>query len=208
MTSNRVCFDVAFHVGQTSRSARDVHVPHGRRPVWRPAADLEVRPTKTSQVKTIYLGLGSNVGDRERNLSAAVERLSVFLKNLRLSPIYETEPIDYTGQRWFLNQVVEAETEIFPVQLLTRLQKIERELGRVRTIPNGPRTIDLDILLYGRSIVRSGQLEIPHPRMTDRRFVLAPLADLAPDLRHPITHRTVREMLDSAPAATVRLLHS
>src|SRR5262249_25522538 len=143
-----------------------------------------------------------------RNLAAAIKQLSAFLTVRRLSPIYETEPVDYTAQRRFLNQVVEAETDLFPKQLLTRLQKIERELGRVRTIPKGPRTIDIDILLYGRSVVRAATLEIPHPRMSERRFVLAPLADLAPDLRHPVTHRSVREMLESAPPAGVRLLHS
>ena len=159
-------------------------------------------------MKAAYIALGSNVGNRERNLSVALERLSGFMQALRTSPIYETEPIDYADQRWFLNQVVEGETDLFPMQLLNRLQKIERELGRVRSIPNGPRTIDLDILFYGRSVIQSAALEIPHPRMAGRRFVLAPLADLAPDLRHPVTHRTVREMLDTAPAATVRLLHS
>ena len=159
-------------------------------------------------MKVVYLGLGSNVGDRESNLAAAIERLSAFMTNLRLSPIYETEPVDYTDQRWFLNQVVEAETGLFPMQLLTRLHKIERELGRVRTIPKGPRTIDLDILFYGRTVMRSGALEIPHPRLAERRFVLAPLADLAPDVRHPVTHRTAREMLEAAPEAAVRLLHS
>jgi 2-amino-4-hydroxy-6-hydroxymethyldihydropteridine diphosphokinase len=159
-------------------------------------------------VKAAYIALGSNIGNREHNLSVAIERLSEFIRALRTSPIYETEPVDYTDQRWFLNQVVEGETDIFPMQLLNRLQKIERELGRVRSIPKGPRTIDLDILFYGRSVIHSAVLEIPHPRMADRRFVLAPLADLAPDLRHPVTHRTVREMLDTAPAATVRLLHS
>jgi 2-amino-4-hydroxy-6-hydroxymethyldihydropteridine diphosphokinase len=159
-------------------------------------------------VKSAYIALGSNVGNREDNLSEAIERLSGFMRALRTSPIYETEPVDYTDQRWFLNQVVEGETDLFPMQLLKRLQNIERELGRVRSIPKGPRTIDLDILFYGRAVVRSTTLEIPHPRMADRRFVLAPLADLAPDLRHPVTHRTVREMLDAAPAATVRLLHS
>jgi 2-amino-4-hydroxy-6-hydroxymethyldihydropteridine diphosphokinase len=159
-------------------------------------------------VKAAYIALGSNVGNRERNLAAAVERLSGFMQTLRTSPIYETEPVDYTDQRWFLNQVVEGETDLFPMQLLKRLQNVERELGRVRSIPKGPRTIDLDILFYGRAVVNSATLEIPHPRMADRRFVLAPLADLAPELRHPVTHRTVREMLDTAPAATVRLLHS
>ena len=122
----------------------------------------------------------------------------------RVSPVYETEPVDSTAQRWFFNQVTEAETDLFPLQLLARLQHIERALGRVRTVAKGPRTIDIDILLYGQAVVRRPELEIPHPRMAERRFVLAPLADLAPDLRHPVTRRTVRELLEAAPAALVR----
>ena len=123
---------------------------------------------------------------------------------LRESPIYETEPVGYTAQRWFLNMVVEAETALFPMQLLTRAGKIERTLGRVRTIPNGPRTIDIDILLYGTAVVRTPRLDIPHPRMHERRFVLVPLADLAPDLRHPVSRKTVRQMLNEAPPGVVR----
>ena len=160
-------------------------------------------------MKTIYLSLGSNLGDRESNLRAAIERLSApDLRVLRTSPVYETEPVDYIHQRWFLNLVVEAETSLFPLQLLARTGKIERALGRVRTVAKGPRTIDIDILLYGAVVVDSAALEIPHPRMAERRFVLAPLADLVPGLRHPVTHQTVREMLDAAPAQMVRLLHS
>ena len=156
-------------------------------------------------MKTVFLGLGSNVGDREANLREAIGRLTApDLRVLRTSPVYETEPVGYAAQRWFLNQVVEAETALFPLQLLARVARIERALGRVRTVPNGPRTIDIDILLYGRSVVRGARLEIPHPRMAERRFVLAPLADLAPDLRHPVTRTTITEMLEGAPAQAVR----
>ena len=156
-------------------------------------------------MKIAYLGLGSNLGDREAHLRAALERLRApDLRVLRVSPVYETEPVDYTAQRWFLNLVMEAETSLFPMQLLARAARIERALGRVRTIPKGPRTIDIDILLYGQTVVRSEALEIPHPRMGDRRFVLAPLADLAPGLRHPVAHRTMSEMLEAAPPQTVR----
>ena len=154
---------------------------------------------------TVYLSLGSNIGDRKGHLRAAAERLAgPDLRILRASPIYETEPVDYTSQRWFLNQVVEAETALFPMQLLSRIGRIERELGRRRTIPKGPRTIDIDILLYGQAVVHNAALEIPHPRMAQRRFVLAPLADLAPDLRHPVTNLTIREILAGAPAEVVR----
>jgi 2-amino-4-hydroxy-6-hydroxymethyldihydropteridine diphosphokinase len=153
-------------------------------------------------LKTVYLSLGSNLGDRQANLRAAIERLAP----VRQSSIYETEPVDYLQQGWFLNMVVEVHTPLFPMQLLARTQKIERELGRVRGIPKGPRTLDIDILLFGDAVIHTPKLEIPHPRMADRRFVLAPLADLAPDLRHPVTKRTVREMLRAAPPATVRLV--
>jgi 2-amino-4-hydroxy-6-hydroxymethyldihydropteridine diphosphokinase len=160
-------------------------------------------------MKTVYLGMGSNVGDRERNLAAALAQLAApALRVLRISSTYETEPVDYTDQRWFLNLVAEAETELFPMQLLAHIVKIERALGRVRTVSKGPRTLDIDILLYGRAVIRSAKLEIPHPRMGERRFVLAPLAELAPSLRHPVTRETVREMLEAAPAQAVRLINS
>lgn len=160
-------------------------------------------------MKTIYLSLGSNLGDRAANLRAAIDRLGApDLRLLRTSPIYETEPMENTNQGWFLNLVVEAETKLFPLQLLARTQKIERALGRVRGVPKGPRTIDIDILLYAAAVVHTGKLEIPHPRLAERRFVLAPLHDLAPELRHPVTRATVAEMLRAAPPAVVRLIHS
>jgi len=156
-------------------------------------------------LKTIYLSLGSNLGRREAHLKTAIDRLAARdLHVLRVSPTYETEPMDYTAQPHFLNLVVEAETTLFPMQLLARTGRIERALGRVRTVPKGPRTIDIDILLYGQSMVRTERLEIPHPRMAERRFVLAPLADLNPDLRHPRTRRTVKEMLEAAPRQGIR----
>ena len=146
-------------------------------------------------MKTAYLSLGSNLGDREANLRAALDRL----QPARVSPIYETEPAELRDQPWFLNLVAEVHTGLFPRQLLAHTQRIERELGRVRTVPKGPRTIDIDILLYGNSIVRAKELEIPHPRMAERRFVLQPLADLAPDLRHPVSRRTIREIFADLP---------
>jgi 2-amino-4-hydroxy-6-hydroxymethyldihydropteridine diphosphokinase len=158
-------------------------------------------------MKTVYLSLGSNLGDRERNLEAALEKLgSRDFCISRVSSVYETEPVETNDQRWFLNLVVEAATDLFPMQLLWRIAKVEHALGRVRTVTNGPRTIDIDILFYSRAVIHSSVLEVPHPRMAQRRFVLAPLAELAPDLRHPVTRRTVREMLDTAPEQTVRRL--
>jgi 2-amino-4-hydroxy-6-hydroxymethyldihydropteridine diphosphokinase len=142
---------------------------------------------------TAYLSLGSNIGDREANLRAALDRL----QPTRVSPIYETEPVDYTNQSWFLNLAAEIQTDLLPRQLLTLTQRIERELGRIRTIAKGPRTLDIDILLFGGVTINTKELEIPHPRMAERRFVLRPLADIAADVRHPLTHRSVREMLDA-----------
>lgn len=147
-------------------------------------------------MKKVYLGLGSNVGDREAMLREAIRALdSPQLHIGRLSPVYETEPVDVAGQRWFLNQVAEAETDLFPLQLLQRTSKVEAQLGRKRLTPKGPRTIDIDILLFGNSVVKTPSLEIPHPRFRERRFVLAPLADLAPELRDPVTRKTIRELL-------------
>lgn len=147
-------------------------------------------------MKTTYLSLGSNLGDREALLREAVVRLETAdVHVLRCSPVYETEPQDVKDQGWFLNAVVEAESELFPLQLLERTQKIEGDLGRRRLKPGGPRTIDIDILLHGRAVVHTPRLVIPHPRLASRRFVLEPLAQLAPGLRHPVSGRTVSEML-------------
>jgi len=158
-------------------------------------------------MKTAYLGLGSNVGNREQHLENALSKLAASdLRVTRVSSVYETEPVGFIAQRSFLNLVAEIETGLFPLQLLGRIAKIEQALGRVRTVPNGPRTIDLDILLYGRAVIHSARLELPHPRMAERRFVLAPLAELAPDLRHPVTHKSVRVMLEAAPPLTIRKL--
>src|SRR5882724_9349460 len=157
-------------------------------------------------MKTVYLSLGSNIGDREHLLQSALDLLhGRDLAIRRVSPLYETEPVGFKQQRAFLNLVVEAETELFPMLLLSRIQKIEMQLGRKRTgPPKGPRTIDIDILLYGASRVHSARLEIPHPRMHERRFVLAPMADLAPDLRHPELRRTMRDLLASIEGQKVR----
>jgi len=147
-------------------------------------------------MKIVYLSLGSNVGDRDKLLARTLERLaSDDIRIVRVSSVYETEPRDVPDQPWFLNQVVEVETSLFPKQLLARLQKIEIGMGRVRMEARGPRTVDIDILFYGNAIVSTPGLEIPHPRLSDRRFVLEPLAELAPEFRHPRTRQTVREML-------------
>ena len=122
-------------------------------------------------MKTVYIALGSNLGDRVANLLLARERISSpHVRLTRASSIYETAPREIVDQPWFLNQVVAAETTLFPRQLLARLLRIEHEMGRQRTIAKGPRIIDLDILLFGDAVINAAGLEIPHPRMADRRF--------------------------------------
>ena len=158
-------------------------------------------------MKTVYLSLGSNLDDREGNLRRALEKLaSAEVRVVRVSSIYETEPQDVRQQPWFLNLVAEVETTLFPMQLLNRIRKIEKELGRKRIVAKGPRTIDIDIVLFGNFVIDTPQLGVPHPRMQDRRFVLEPLAELAPDLRHPVTRRSVREMLAGTVGQAVRKL--
>ncbi len=158
-------------------------------------------------MRIAYLSLGSNLGDREQELRTAIDRLqSKDLRILRVSSVYETAPQEMKNQPWFLNLVVEVESELLPLQLLQRVRTIEREMGRKRTVPKGPRTIDIDILLHGKAIVETAELQIPHPRMTERRFVLEPLAELIPDFRHPVTLRRIREHLASTMDQPVRKL--
>lgn len=158
-------------------------------------------------MKTAYLSLGSNLGDRAGNLRRALELLaSRDIVIMRTSSLYETEPQDLQQQAWFLNQVAEIETTFFPLQLLGSIQSIEREMGRWRTVPKGPRVIDIDIILFGNFIIETPQLQVPHPRMPARRFVLEPLAELAPELRHPVTRRTVSEMLRATMGQVVKIV--
>ncbi|HXS96847.1 MAG TPA: 2-amino-4-hydroxy-6-hydroxymethyldihydropteridine diphosphokinase [Candidatus Limnocylindrales bacterium] len=152
----------------------------------------------------VYLSLGSNLGDRQANLQAAIDRFpAAGIQLLRVSPVYETEPVDYLDQPSFLNLVVEVETELAPCDLLSQTTAIEKELGRVRNIPKGPRTIDIDILFYDEAVIETPTLTIPHPRLAERRFVLVPLNDLEPNLRHPVTKQTVQELLSIAPPQKV-----
>ena len=158
-------------------------------------------------MKTVYLSLGSNLGDRELMLRSALDRLNAAdLRIVRVSSVYETEPVGFKEQPFFLNLVAEGETDLFPLMLLSRIQKVELLLGRKRSgAPNGPRSIDIDILLYGRATVNSARLDIPHPRLHERRFVLGPLVELAPDLRHPTIGRTMRELLASLEGQKITL---
>jgi 2-amino-4-hydroxy-6-hydroxymethyldihydropteridine diphosphokinase len=151
-------------------------------------------------MKTIYLSLGSNIGDRAQNIRRAIDALPAHgVRVTRESSLYETEPVELREQAWFLNCVVEAETELMPHQLMRALLEIERELGRKHRVPKGPRLIDMDILLFGSSVVRAAGLEIPHPRMPERRFVLVPFAEIAPGAQHPVLKKTVAELLTETP---------
>jgi 2-amino-4-hydroxy-6-hydroxymethyldihydropteridine diphosphokinase len=157
---------------------------------------------------TVYLSLGSNLGDRLEHLRRALTALQeAGLQISRVSAVYETEPVGLRSQPWFLNVVAEAQTEMFPVQLLDCAQGIEIRLGRRRLLEQGPRTIDIDLLLYGDFRIRSERLIVPHPRMEERRFVLQPMSDLSPGLRHPVSRHTMLELLAATPdRSTLRRL--
>jgi 2-amino-4-hydroxy-6-hydroxymethyldihydropteridine diphosphokinase len=159
--------------------------------------------------KAVYVSLGSNVGDRAAILERGIAAMAAAgVAVLRRSSFYATEPAGAPPQAWFLNAVVEAETLLMPRQLLRVLGGIERALGRRRMVAGGPRTLDLDILLYGSSVIRTRELEVPHPRLALRRFVLVPLAELAPALHHPALHKTMAELLaETADRSQVRLWH-
>jgi 2-amino-4-hydroxy-6-hydroxymethyldihydropteridine diphosphokinase len=155
--------------------------------------------------KFVYLSLGSNVGDRAANLRAALLRLEAFGNLAAVSSFYKTEPVELVAQPWFLNCAVKLDTEKMPRQLLAGVLNLEREMGRRRTQKKGPRNIDIDILLFGNSIVKARGLTIPHPALHERRFVLEPLVEIAPETRHPVLKRTMRELRDAlAPGQAVR----
>jgi len=149
--------------------------------------------------KLVYLSLGSNVGDRAANLNAAIARLGAFGEVVAVSSFYETEPVEFAAQAWFFNCAVKLDTEKMPKQLLAAILDLEQKMGRRRVQKGGPRSIDIDILLFGNSIVDTQGLTVPHPAMHQRRFVLEPLAEIAPDIRHPVFKRTIRELRDSLP---------
>jgi len=157
--------------------------------------------------KVVYLSLGSNLGDREANLRDAIERLRGVGNPVAISSFYETEPVDVASQPWFMNCAVKLDTEKMPRQLIAAILSLEQEMGRQRKQGKAPRTIDIDVLLFGSSIIKIPSLTIPHPRMHERRFVLEPLAEIAPDTRHPVFKRTIRELRDALPAGqTVKKL--
>jgi 2-amino-4-hydroxy-6-hydroxymethyldihydropteridine diphosphokinase len=156
----------------------------------------------------IYLSLGSNLGDRAANLRAAIAALpSANLHVYKVSSFYETEPVDYLDQPWFLNCVVEGETDSQPIELLHALRAIEYQLGSRKAFAKGPRLLDIDILLFGDQSIVTPELQIPHPRMLERKFVLAPLAEIAPQLQHPSWLATASDLLAlSTDTSIVRLI--
>jgi 2-amino-4-hydroxy-6-hydroxymethyldihydropteridine diphosphokinase len=161
--------------------------------------------------KTVYLSLGSNLGDRGANLREAIGRLSELGTITARSSLYETEPVEMEdAQPWFLNCAIGMETELGPEQFLQQILAIERVMGRRRSGIKSSRNIDIDIILFGDAVIASDALTVPHPAMQQRRFVLEPLAEIAPDLTHPVLKRSVRELRDQLPAtsAIVRKLIS
>lgn len=158
-------------------------------------------------MKRTFLSLGSNMGDREGNLREALARLeSPRFHVTRLSSFYETAPLGLTGQAWFVNVVIEANTSLFPMMLLTHCQHVERLMGRKKTVLNGPRKIDIDILLYAHLVIDSKRLCIPHARMHERRFVLEPMIELAPDLPHPVLRKTMMDLFAGVKGQAARRL--
>ena len=158
---------------------------------------------------TVYIALGTNIGERDANLLQALLLLPESGVHIRrVSSIYETEPVDYLDQEWFLNAVLEGETELDALDLLSALRVIEARMGSKKAFAKGPRKIDLDILLYGNETIDTPELQVPHPRMLERKFVLIPLAEIAPGLRHPSWKAGVAHLLAaSSDHSAVKKFH-
>jgi 2-amino-4-hydroxy-6-hydroxymethyldihydropteridine diphosphokinase len=151
----------------------------------------------------VYLSLGSNIGNKENQIKTALSRIADYCTIRTVSPLYLTEPVGYSDQDWFLNCVVEVETDVDPKMLLSSLKSIERKLGRKKTQTNGPRSIDIDILFYGDQVIQTKNLMIPHPLLQERLFVLQPMMDLNPCFVHPVLHKTIQELYEAQPWAEI-----
>jgi 2-amino-4-hydroxy-6-hydroxymethyldihydropteridine diphosphokinase len=149
----------------------------------------------------VFLGLGSNIGDKQQHIRKAISLISELGTLHKISHLYLTEPVGGIKQEWFLNCAVEIETSLHPEKLLSLVKSIERKLGRKKTVKNGPRSIDIDILFYGDFLVNTKNLVIPHPLIQERRFVLQPLMDLDPFFIHPVLKNTIQELYQSCPWA-------
>lgn len=155
----------------------------------------------------VFLGLGSNIGDKEEHINKALTLISEFNEVKKISHIYLTEPVGNINQEWFLNCIVEIETEIDPKKLLSSIKSIERKLGRTKAVKNGPRIIDIDILFYGDFVVKTKNLVIPHPLIQERLFVLQPMMDINPDFVHPVLKKSIRELYEDHPWAEKVVLY-
>ncbi len=163
------------------------------------AAKMSAGSGTSTKPSLAYLSLGSNVGDRAAQLRSALARLETSGRVAAVSSFYETEPMEFTQQPWFLNCAVALETTQTPQQLMTSILHIEQAMGRQRLQKKGPRSIDIDILLFDDAVVNSSELTVPHPALHRRRFVLEPLAEIAPNALHPVLNKTIRELLDALP---------
>ena len=200
-----------FRTVDTGLRLQSIDVREGQRAGFFSYADLDSAPfafncreivqdyfKRFHQEIAVCIGLGSNMGDREKLLQKALELIEKLMTIQAASSVYETEPVGYEEQGWFLNMAIQGTTRLFPDVLLERLQDIEAALGRQRDIANGPRTIDLDMLFYGSEIIKTGQLTVPHPELHKRIFVLEPLAEIAPGLMHPVLHKNIAALLAQA----------
>ena len=146
-----------------------------------------------------YLSLGSNLGDRKKNLISAINLLiKNGIKINKISSIYLTQPVDFLEQNWFYNLVIEAETDLQPLELLNLIKRIEKEMGRKKVIKRGPRNIDIDIILAEEKVIKANELKIPHPRMHLRNFVLAPLSEICPNIVHPELKKNIKTLFNQS----------